>query len=674
MSQFRLKSDYKPSPAQRKAAQKILKGLKNKKHPLTLLGVTGSGKTFTMAEVIEEWGKPTLVISHNKTLAAQLYTEFKSFFPDNAVCYFVSYYDYYQPEAYIPQSDTYIAKDASINDQIDRLRLQATASLLSRKDVIIVATVSCIYGIGSPEDWSEMMANFYVGQVISPAEVCRSLARIQYERNDFDFSSGRFRLKGNVLDIFPPYTRKPVRIVWELSSIKRIYEFEIPSGRKTADMKNVPVYPAKFFITTAPRLKEAIGSIKKELSERVAYFKSAGRFLEAERLLQRTKYDIEMLEETGYCHGIENYSRHLSGRLPGEPPQCLIDYFPKDFLTIIDESHVTIPQLRGMYRGDYSRKKTLVDFGFRLPSAIDNRPLKFSEFEGLVDKLICVSATPADYEVEKSKNFVVEQLIRPTGLTDPEVIVRSQKNAIEDVKKEIEKTKKKNERALVITLTKRMAEDLSFFLISSGIKTQYLHSDIDTLERIRILNDLRKGVIDCVVGVNLLREGLDLPEVSLVAILDADKEGFLRSKTSLIQIAGRCARNVSSKVIFYADILTRSMKEAIDEMKRRRNVQKEYNRRHKITPSTIKKNISVDESLVKKKNSETGRVIAESISEFAGDREKVIDALKRDLEEAAASLDFELAIVLRDKILSLGGKLERKARKWYKSRKKGERL
>ncbi|MCD6413265.1 MAG: excinuclease ABC subunit UvrB [Elusimicrobia bacterium] len=663
MPLFKLKSDYRASPAQETAARKILEGLKKKNHPVTLLGVTGSGKTFTMAKVIEKWGAPALVISHNKTLAAQLYTEFRSFFPSNAVCYFVSYYDYYQPEAYIPQSDTYIAKDASINDQIDRLRLQATASLLSRKDVLIVATVSCIYGIGSPDDWSKMTANFYVGQVISPSQACRRLARIQYARNDFDFSSGRFRLKGNILDIFPPYARNPVRIVWELSRISRIYEFEMRGLKKIAELKNIPVYPAKFFITTAPRLKEAVKNIKKELRRRVAYFRGRGQLLEAERLLQRTNYDIEMLEETGYCHGIENYSRHLSGRLPGEPPQCLIDYFPKNFLTIIDESHVTLPQLRGMYRGDYSRKKTLVEFGFRLPSAIDNRPLKFSEFEGLVDKLMYVSATPADYEIKRSRNFVVEQLIRPTGLTDPEVIVRSQKNAVEDVKREILRTKRRKERALIITLTKRMAEDLSFHLTASGIKTRYLHSDIDTLDRIKILNELRKGTVDCIVGVNLLREGLDLPEVSLVAILDADKEGFLRSRTSLIQIAGRSARNVSSRVIFYADVLTRSMEEAIAEMKRRRRIQEEYNRVHGITPATIRKNISIDETLIKENISKARETVIRSIEEETGDKARLLDVLRRDLDEAVDKLDFELAIILRDKIFSLGGKLEKEKKK-----------
>lgn len=658
MAVFKLRSSYKLSPSQRRSVSKLLKGLETKKHPVTLLGVTGSGKTFTMAKVIEKWGKPALVISHNKTLAAQLYTEFKSFFPENAVCYFVSYYDYYQPEAYIPQSDTYIAKDASINEQIDRLRLQATASLLSRRDIIIVATVSCIYGIGSPEDWSGMMLKISTGQIISPAEICRTLAYIQYERNDIDFSAGKFRLKGSTLDIFPSYAQKPFRVFWDEDRISKIYEFDSLTAEKTNDVEFLAVYPAKFFIASPPRVKEAIKKIKIELRERLGFFKSKGRPLEVERLKQRTDYDLEMLEETGYCHGIENYSRHFSGRLPGEPPQCLIDYFPKDFLTIIDESHVTVPQLRGMWAGDHSRKKTLVSFGFRLPSAIDNRPLKFSEFEGLLDKIAYVSATPSDFEIERSGDFVVEQIIRPTGLLDPEVFIRSMKNAPADLIKEIMKLRKRKQRALVITLTKRMAEDLSFYFITEGIKTTYIHSDIGTLERIKILHDLRRGIFDCLVGVNLLREGLDFPEVSLVAILDADKEGFLRSRTSLIQISGRAARNVSSRIIFYADTMTSSMKKAIGEMKRRRRIQRAYNRAHHITPRSIIKKIFLDKTLIKKTKQKTYETISENLDRFAGSSSQLLEALKNDLKDAVDNLDFEMAIILRDKIHSLGGKIK----------------
>ncbi|MFH1957335.1 MAG: excinuclease ABC subunit UvrB [bacterium] len=658
MSVFKLKSDYKLSEAQKKASSKLLKGLKTGKHPVTLLGVTGSGKTFTMAKVIEQLGKPALVISHNKTLSAQLYTEFKTFFPENAVCYFVSYYDYYQPEAYIPQSDTYIAKDAAINEQIDRLRLQATASVLSRRDVIIVATVSCIYGIGSPEDWAGMLVKLSAGDVIAPQEVCRSLAYIQYERNDIDFSPGKFRLKGNVLDVFPSYAQKPFRVFWNGDRISKIYEFDSLTAEKTAGVDFLAVYPAKFFITSPPRLKDAVKNIKAELKERLGFFKSNGQLLEAERLKQRTDYDLEMLEETGYCHGIENYSRHLSGRLPGEPSQCLIDYFPRDFLTIIDESHVTVPQLRGMWAGDHSRKKTLVDFGFRLPSALDNRPLRFSEFEGLAGKTAYVSATPADFEIKKSGDFVVEQIIRPTGLVDPEVFIRSMTNAPADLIKEILKLRKKNQRALVITLTKKMAEDLSFYFIKEGIKTTYIHSDIGTLERIKILHDLRRGIFECLVGVNLLREGLDFPEVSLVAILDADKEGFLRSRSSLIQISGRAARNVSSRIVFYADKVTSSMKNAISEMKRRRRIQEAYNRTHHITPRSIVKKIFLDKTLIKKTKQKTYETISENLDRFAGSSSQLLEALKTDLRDAVDNLDFEMAIILRDKIHSLGGKIK----------------
>ena len=629
----------------------MLKHFETKSHPATLLGVTGSGKTFTMAVLIKELSLPTIVISHNKTLAAQLYTELKTFFPENAVCYFVSYYDYYQPEAYIPQTDTYIAKDASINEQIDRLRLQATSHLLSRKDVIIVATVSCIYGIGSPEEWQEQSLKIFKGQIISPQEVSKALAFIQYERNDMELSSGKFRLKGQVLEVFPPYAQEPVRVIWNKDRVDRIYTFDAINFVKKQEIESIVIFPAKFFVTSPVRLEEAIKSIKEELEERVKFFKREKKFLEAERLLQRTRYDLEMLKETGYCHGIENYSRHLSGRLPGEPPYCLMNYFPKNFLTIIDESHVTVPQLRGMWAGDFSRKKTLVEFGFRLPSAIDNRPLRFEEFKSLLDKVLFVSATPSEYEIKESKGVVVEQLIRPTGLPDPPVIVKPMKGVADDILKNIKELKKKNHRALIVTLTKKMAEDLSSFLLTRGIKSQYIHSDLGTLERIEILKKLRQGVLDCVVGVNLLREGLDLPEVSRVLILDADKEGFLRSKTSIIQIAGRAARNLESKVILYAEKITPAMKEAIEEMKRRRQIQIEYNRKHKIQPKTIVKKIAENEEFIQKLKGSALKYAYEDVP--LSPTPQMIKALEEEMRQAAENLDFEMAIILRDKLKKL---------------------
>ncbi len=655
---FNLVSPFSLSPVQKRASGKLFKGISEKNHPLTLMGVTGSGKTFTIAKVIEKWNRPALIISHNKTLAAQLYTEFKSFFPHNAVCYFVSYYDYYQPEAYIPSSDTYIAKDASINEQIDKLRLQAVSALLSRKDVIVVSTVSCIYGLGSPLDWAETAFEISAGQRISPSSAAKALSRIQYRRNDIDFTGGCFRLKGGTMDIFSPHSGNPFRIMWSGEKVKRIYEFDPLTYERKRNLEKLKVFPVKFFVTSPQRLKDTVVSIKKELKERLRYFKSAGKLLEEERLRQRTLNDIEMIEETGYCHGIENYSMYLAGRDRGEPPYCLLNYFPRDFLTVIDESHVTLPQLRGMWAGDRSRKENLVKFGFRLPTAKDNRPLRFGEFEALTGKVIYSSATPAEYEIKKSRSSLVEQLIRPTGLTDPEIFVRTMKNAPEDLVKELLALKKKNERALVITLTKRMAEDLSFYFISKGIKTHYIHSDIDTLKRIEILNDLRRGKVDCIVGVNLLREGLDLPEITLVAILDADKEGFLRSRTSLIQISGRAARNVSSRVIFYAGSVTGSMKSAMDEMARRRHTQKEYNRRHKITPRSIKKIISLDAEFIKKSKDGAYDLLKENLDKFTSSNPDLIRQLKKDLCEAADNLDFEMAIILRDKILSLGGKIK----------------
>ncbi len=661
---FKLVAPFEISPVQRHASGKLLKGLSEKNQPLTLMGVTGSGKTFTLARVIEKLNRPALVISHNKTLAAQLYTEFKSFFPHNAVCYFVSYYDYYQPEAYMPSSDTYISKDASINEQIDKLRLRAVSALLSRKDVIVISTVSCIYGLGSPVDWAETAFEISVGQRISPSSAAKSLSAIQYKRNDIDFTGGCFRLKGGTMDIFSPHSSNPFRVMWRGERVSRIYEFDPLTYEHKRDMDKLKVFPVKFFVTSKQRMKETVTGIKKELKERLRYFRSEKKPLEEERLRQKTLNDIEMIEETGYCHGIENYSMYLAGRSRGEPPYCLLNYFPKDYLTVMDESHVTLPQLRGMWAGDAARKENLVKFGFRLPSAADNRPLRFGEFEAMTDKVIYASATPAEYEKKKSGSFVVEQLIRPTGLTDPDIFIRTMANAPDNLVTELRMLKKKNERALVITLTKRMAEDLSFYFISKGIKTHYIHSDIVTLKRIEILNDLRRGKVDCIVGVNLLREGLDLPEITLVAILDADKEGFLRSRTSLIQISGRAARNVSSRVIFYAAGVTNSMKTAMDEMARRRKLQKDYNRRHKITPTSIKKIISLDAEFIRKSKDGAYSLLKENLDKFtsgpgvSASRCELIRQMKKDLREAADNLDFEMAIILRDKIIALGGKIK----------------
>ncbi|RLD17538.1 MAG: excinuclease ABC subunit B [Caldiserica bacterium] len=661
MSAFKLHSEFTPSGDQPKAIREILKGLREGRQHLVLLGVTGSGKTFTLANVIEKYNKPTLVISHNKTLAAQLYAEFKTFFPENAVEYFVSYYDYYQPEAYVPQIDLYIEKDASINERIDRLRLKATSSVLSRRDVIVVASVSCIYGIGSPEEWSSNLVRIKKGVEYPMDELANDLARLQYERNDYDFSRGKFRRRGDVLDIFPAYLEVAYRVFFEQDSVIKIVEIDPVTGKSLKEYNQVVIYPAKHFVVSKPTLEKAIEEIEKELEERVLYFKKQGKILEAQRLETRTRYDIEMLKSTGYCHGIENYSRHLSGRKPGEPPACLINYFPEDFLLIIDESHVTIPQLRGMYEGDHSRKKTLVEYGFRLPSALDNRPLKFSEFERLVNQVIYVSATPGPYEIKKSGGFVVEQIIRPTGLVDPEVEVRGVENQVEDLIKEIEKRSKKGERTLVTTLTKRLAEDLTFYLREKGLRVQYLHSEIDTLERVEILKLLRKGEFDCIVGVNLLREGLDLPEVSLVAILDADKEGFLRSETSLIQIAGRCARNVNGKVIMYAERITDSMKRALKEMERRRRIQIEYNKTHNIKPRTVYKKIREYEELTSLKKSKRAHILLETGYEYEAKNKKIlIETIEKELEEALERLDFEMASILRDKLFEIKGKKEAK--------------
>jgi len=650
MANFRLKSKMKPKGDQPKAIEELTSALLSGKRHNTLLGVTGSGKTFTMAHVIANVGKPALVISHNKTLAAQLYGEFKEFFPENAVEYFVSYYDYYQPEAYVPQTDTYIEKDASINDEIDKLRLSTTSSLMTRDDIIVVASVSCIYNLGSPEDYREQLLFLEKGKSASRDEILKALVDIHYTRNDFEFERGRFRVRGDVVEIFPAYKTTALRIELFGDEIERIREIDPLTGKTIKEIDRVAIYPAKHFVTTQEKLKNGIESIKEELKTQLKFLRDNNKLLEAQRLETRTRYDLEMLDELGYCNGVENYSRHISGRPTGSRPACLIDYFPKDFLTVIDESHVTLPQVRGMYLGDRSRKETLVEYGFRLPSALDNRPLKFEEFQTLANQITYVSATPSNYEIQRSKE-VIEQVIRPTGLIDPPIIVKPTEGQIDDLIDEVRVRAKREERTLVTTLTKRMAEDLAMYLSKMEIRVKYLHSEINTLERVEILRDLRLKKFDCLVGINLLREGLDLPEVSLVAVLDADKEGFLRSQTSLIQVAGRAARNVNGSVIMYADVVTNSMKHAIDESDRRRSIQLEFNKKHKILPKTIKKAI--------KEGVESYRKAKEFISDIAGESEEIHDIhnliaqLQYDMEVAARNLQFEKAIALRDQIKKL---------------------
>lgn len=644
---FKINSKYKPSGDQPQAIEKLVKGLRSGKKFQTLLGVTGSGKTFTMANVIEKVQKPTLVIAPNKTLAAQLAQEFRTFFPKNAVEYFVSYYDYYQPEAYIASSDTYIEKESQINEEIDRLRHASTAALLSREDVIIVASVSCIYGLGSPEYYRDIALEISVGQKISRDEISKELIEMQYLRTDI-LGRAKFRMTGETVEVMSPAREIVTRIELKDGKVKKIFEYDFLTGSELGKLERVMIFPAKHFVVPEPIMLEAQKEIEKDLKKQVAYLKKNGKLLEAERLSRRTRQDIEMMREIGYCNGIENYSRYLTGRNPGEAPDTLIDYFPSNFLMIIDESHVTIPQIGGMFNGDFSRKKSLVENGFRLPSAFDNRPLKFDEFEKKIDQMIFTSATPAEYE-RKNSTQTVEQIIRPTGLIDPEIVVKSAKGQVKDVLGEIEKVVAKKERVLITTLTKKMAEDLSEFLAENKIKAEYLHSSVETLDRIRILENLRRGEFDVLVGVNLLREGLDLPEVSLVAILDADKEGFLRSETSLIQTIGRAARNVSGKVILYADKITGSMKKAMDETNRRRAVQMAYNKKHKITPKTIKKNI---ESIVDHEiKPEFTRDFAdlESLEDVQG----YIKQKEKEMREAAKSLQFEKAAVIRDEIAQL---------------------
>jgi len=654
MSLFELKTDFTPRGDQPQAIAALNRGLDAGKQHQCLLGVTGSGKTFTMANVIQHYGKPTLVISHNKTLAAQLYSEFREFFPDNAVQYFVSYYDYYQPEAYIPQRDIYIEKDASINQDLDRLRLAATSSLVSREDVIIIASVSCIYGLGSPEDYQEMTLTVGKGQSIDRDEALLKLVKIQYDRNDVVFKRGTFRVRGDVVEVFPAYEEFGYRIELFGDEVDRISAIDPLTGKTLSEEDAITVYPAKHFVMPEERIKSAIDRIDEELTERLELLRKQGKFLEAQRLEARTRYDMEMMQEVGYCPGIENYSRPLSGRPPGSRPFTLIDYFPDDFLLIVDESHVTIPQVRGMYNGDYSRKRTLVDHGFRLPSALDNRPMMFDEFEEKTQHTIFVSATPGPYELEKVEGEVVEQIIRPTGLVDPKISVQPARGQVEHLIGMVTERVEKKERSLVTTLTKRLAEDLSTFIDEAGVKTAYLHSEIDTIERVEILKKLRLGTYDCVVGVNLLREGLDLPEVSLVAILDADKEGFLRSETSLVQTIGRTARNVNAEVILYADHMTGSMQRAIDETNRRREIQLKYNAEHGITPQTIRKAIraGIETEVAARK---VVRDVTHMSESQRADME-FIRELEEDMRHAADELDFEEAARLRDQIMTLQGR------------------
>ncbi len=661
MSIFKLMSEFQPRGDQVSAIDTLVEGIASGKKHQTLLGVTGSGKTFTMANVIQQVNKPTLVLSHNKTLVAQLYGEFKALFPDNAVEFFISYYDYYQPEAYLPQTDTYIEKDADINEEIDRLRLRATSSLLERRDVIIVSSVSCIYGLGSPEEYARLHLILEVGDQIERDDVMRRLVDIHYVRNDFGLERGNFRVRGDVLEVMPAYDDRVIRVEFFGDTVEAISEVHKVTG-KVIDVRNkVAVYPAKHFVTTQPRIEAAIDEIMKELEDRVHWFEKENRLVEAQRIAQRTKYDMEMLRELGYCSGIENYSRYLTGRKAGEKPWVLLDYFPSDYLMIIDESHATLPQVRGMFNGDRSRKEMLIDYGFRLPSALDNRPLNFQEFERIIDQVVYVSATPADYELEKCEGVVVEQIIRPTGLIDPKIIVKPAKDQVDDLLAEIQKRVAVDERVLVTTLTKKMSEDLTAYLSQMGVRIRYLHSEINSLERVEILRGLRLREFDVLVGVNLLREGLDLPEVSLVAIFDADKMGFLRNERSLVQTAGRAARNVNGMVILYADTMTDAMMRTIEETNRRRAIQRAYNEKHGITPETIRKSIDeilrstvVADGTGKEKQIEPEEV---NILDLM-DAQEALVALRKQMKAASDRLAFEEAAKLRDEILQIESKVK----------------
>ena len=654
---FKLHSEFAPSGDQPSAIKQLVEGLNRGDKAQVLLGVTGSGKTFTIANVLAEVNRPTLILSHNKTLAAQLYTEFKQFFPENAVEYFVSYYDYYQPEAYLPVSNTYIEKDLSINQEIEKLRLRATSALLSgRRDVVIVASVSCIYGIGNPDDFAKNVINIHKGMNIDRNQLLLAFVNSLYSRTELELEPAKFRVKGDTVDIFPPYNDNAFRIIFWDNEIEDIYEIEAVSGAKMGKLEKLTIYPANLFVTSPDSLNDAITQIKIDLGEQVKYFKSIGKHLEAKRLEDRVTYDVEMMKELGYCSGIENYSRYFDKRKPGERPFCIIDFFPDDFLLVVDESHVTVSQISAMFGGDRSRKQNLVDYGFRLPAALDNRPLRFNEFEALTGQAIYMSATPADYELEKSEGVIVEQVVRPTGLLDPIIEVRPADNQVDDLLDEIDKTVSKGERVLVTTLTKKMAEELSGYLIRIGIKTQYIHSDVDTLERVEILQDLRAGAIDVLVGVNLLREGLDLPEVSLVAIMDADKEGFLRSERSLTQTAGRAARHVNGRVIFYANIITKSMQATLDETARRRAKQMAYNEAHHITPTSVKKAAATTDNLVSDRTEyniarEREAIAAENADIKYLNKEQLenrIKQLRKQMEQAVKELDFIKAAELRD--------------------------
>ena len=657
MERFRLVTSFSPKGDQPKAIKELTKGLENRLKHQVLLGVTGSGKTFTIANVVANINRPTLVIAHNKTLVAQLYGEFREVFPENAVEFFVSYYDYYQPEAYIPTTDTYIEKDSLINDDIDRMRHSATMAVLERRDTIVVASVSCIYGIGSPQDYIDMHLVIEEGLRTERDVLLGRFVEMQYSRSETEFRRGMFRVRGDIVEVYPSFSLdKGIRIEFFGNDVDTLHEFDPLTGERIRKIDKVAIFPNSHWITPRERLEPALKNIEKEMEERTEYFLKKGKPLEAQRIEQRTRFDLEMLGEFGYCHGIENYSRHLSGRAPGEPPYTLIDYFPEDFLLVIDESHATIPQLGGMYEGDRSRKRTLVDYGFRLPSALDNRPLSFTEFEHRVNQKIYISATPGPYELEKSGGYIVEQIIRPTGLVDPKLKVRPISGQVEDLLGEIKKRAERGERVLITTLTKKMAEDLADYYADLGVRARYLHSDIDTLERIQILRDLRLGTFDVLIGVNLLREGLDLPEVSLVAILDADREGFLRSERSLIQTSGRAARNVNGEVILYADTITGSMQKALKETERRRKIQEEYNRRMHITPETVKSNIKDILSSIYEADYWTVPTAAEEMAEY-GYEEEALKKLEAEMKEAAKKLDFERAAMIRDKIKGLRQKM-----------------
>ncbi|MBS7182225.1 MAG: excinuclease ABC subunit UvrB [Eubacterium sp.] len=653
MDHFELHSEYKPTGDQPQAIKELVEGFKKGNQFETLLGVTGSGKTFTMANVIEQLNKPTLIIAHNKTLAAQLYGEFKEFFPNNAVEYFVSYYDYYQPEAYVPSTDTYIEKDSSINDEIDKLRHSATMALMERKDVIIISSVSCIYGLGDPIDYKNMVVSLRPGTIRDRDDIIHKLIEIQYDRNDMDFKRGTFRVRGENLEVFPAsYTDTAVRIEFFDDEIERITEIDALTGQVKSELEHVAIFPNSHYVVNPEKLERAIKDIEKELAEQVAYFKSEDKLIEAQRIAERTNFDMEMLRETGICSGIENYSRHMAGLAPGATPHTLMEYFGDEFLIIIDESHITLPQVRGMYNGDQARKTTLVDYGFRLPSAKDNRPLRFDEFESMIDQMLFVSATPNTYE-DEHELLRAEQIIRPTGLLDPEISVRPIEGQIDDLVSEINKEVEKKNKVLVTTLTKRMAEDLTDYMRDVGIRVKYLHSDIDTLERTEIIRDMRLDVFDVLVGINLLREGLDIPEISLVAILDADKEGFLRSETSLIQTIGRAARNSEGHVIMYADNITESMDKAISETNRRREIQQQYNKEHGITPTTIKKAVRELISISKEVDKKINDIEKDPESMDAKELKKLMDKVERRMQKAAAELDFETAIEMRERLAEL---------------------